>query len=93
MLGKDGRAYGPLPREWTRYKGAYKHGDRIITSYSVGDADMLESHSVDIGDRSTVWTRTVNVGESTHDLTMRVAPEDQADAAVSGGLTLESDQG
>ncbi len=95
LLGKDGRAYGPLPREWAHYKGTYKHADRVVVSYSVGVADVLETHSVDANKRSTVWTRTLNVGKSTHDLTLRVAPEDSVESAVSGasGLTLQSDQG
>lgn len=93
MLGKDGRAYGPLPRDWARYKGLYKHGNRVVVSYLIGDADVLETHSaIDSGD-STVWVRTLNVGKSTHDLTLRLAPEYETVAAVSSGLTLESDQG
>jgi len=111
MLGKDGRAYGPLPRDWARYKGLYKHNNRVVVSYSVGDVDVLESHCVDTaveaergepsgltkpeGLRSsatTVWIRTLNVGKSTHDLTLRVASAEKAVAAVSSGLTIESDQ-
>lgn len=113
MLGKDGRAYGPLPRDWAQYKGLYKHGDRVVVSYSVGDANVLETHSAEtvvdaeagkesdpsksrgvrFSEPITVWTRTLNVGQSTHDLTLRVAPEQQAIAAVSGELVVESDQG
>lgn len=93
LLGKDGRAYGPLPRDWVRYRGTYKHGNRIVISYAVGDAEVLESHSVNTEGNATVWTRTLNVGKSQHDLTLRVAPEDAADAAVGGELALESDQG
>ena len=47
LRGKDGRAYGPLPRDWAKYKGIYKHGDRVVVSYRVGDADVLETHSVE----------------------------------------------
>jgi putative heme-binding domain-containing protein len=93
MLGKDGRAYGPLPRDWARYKGLYKHGNRVVVSYSIGDADVLETHAANASGDSTAWIRTLNVGKSTNDLTLRVAPEEKAVAAVSSGLTLESDQG
>jgi putative heme-binding domain-containing protein len=81
LRGKDGRAYGPLPREWAEYKGLYKHGDRAIVSYQVGDAKILESHSVEIQSESTVWVRTLNVERSSHDLTLRVAPDN---TTVSG---------
>lgn len=93
MLGKDGRAYGPLPREWASYKGIYKHGNRVVVSYSVGNADVLESHAVEFSDSATIWTRTLNVDKSSNDLTMRVAPAASVAAAVNGGLKLESDQG
>ncbi|MEM9366701.1 MAG: DUF6797 domain-containing protein [Planctomycetota bacterium] len=93
LRGKDGRAYGPLPRQWAHYKGLYKHGDRIVVSYSVGDADVLETHAAKGRDDATVWVRSLNVGKSAHDLTMRLAPADMIDAAVSGGVKLDSDQG
>ncbi|MFK8111432.1 MAG: DUF6797 domain-containing protein [Rubripirellula sp.] len=84
LLGKDGRPYGPLPREWARYRGTYKHGDRVIVSYTVGDAEILETHAVDLGQQSATWTRTLNVGKSSRDLTLRVAPEELVDAVVGG---------
>src|SRR3954463_3958552 len=37
------RGYGPLPREWGKYKGCYLHGERVILSYMVGDAEILDS--------------------------------------------------
>jgi len=88
MKGKDGRQYGPLPRDWAQYKGTYKHGDRVVVSYTVGDADILETHSVDVSGADSVWTRKLNVGKSTHDLTLRVAPEQMTVASVNGGLML-----
>ena len=41
---RDGQE-GPLPAEWTRYRGMYLHGDRVILSYTVGDVDVLDSTS------------------------------------------------
>ncbi len=96
LRGKDGRPYGPLPREWSRYLGTYKHGDRVIVSYLVGDAQVLESHAVEIKNKATVWTRTLNVEKSSHDLTLRVAPDTVAVAATdrSGNpLKVENSDG
>jgi putative heme-binding domain-containing protein len=43
LRGRDDRPYGPLPREWARYRGLYQHGERTIVSYTVGTTDVLES--------------------------------------------------
>ncbi len=93
MLGKDGRAYGPLPRDWAQYKGLYKHGDRVIVSYTVGDAGVLESHAVETRENATIWTRTLNVGQSTHDLVVRVAPETMVTSVVGESLSIENESG
>ena len=44
--GPDGLRYGPLPRKWAHYKGLYKHGHQTVISYTIGDADILESHEL-----------------------------------------------
>src|SRR5262249_28165547 len=41
-LGRDGRPYGPLPRNWAHYEGQYRHGDRVVLAYTVGGAHVLE---------------------------------------------------
>ena len=46
ILGRDQKHYGPLPREWGRYRGLYQFGDQVILSYSVGDTDVLEMPGV-----------------------------------------------
>ncbi|MGE3818480.1 MAG: DUF6797 domain-containing protein, partial [Isosphaeraceae bacterium] len=72
LRGRDGLPYGPLPRTWLQYRGLYHHGDRVVLAYRVGDADVLESPGTE-GDRDVV-TRTLQVGRSTRDLALRVAP-------------------
>ena len=42
FLGRDGKPYGPLPREWTHYKGTYLHGGRAIIKYTIGDTLVHE---------------------------------------------------
>jgi hypothetical protein len=41
---KDPRAkpFGPLPREWTKYKGLYRNGNKVIFKYTVGDVEVLD---------------------------------------------------
>ncbi|MFZ9527928.1 MAG: DUF6797 domain-containing protein, partial [Schleiferiaceae bacterium] len=53
---KDGRelvSYGPLPKEWAKWRGHYVHGKQVILSYTVGK----------VGVRSPRWIRA-RVGRS-----------------------------
>ncbi len=89
----DGHRFGPLPRGWTRYRGTYHHGERVVISYSVGDAEVLESPGVeDDGDRA-VFTRTLDIGRSGRDLALRVAPSGSAVALVGEGPSRLAEEG
>ena len=78
VIGVDGRRFGPLPREWMRYRGLYRSGDRTVVSYSVGDAQVLESHDLEEGAAGPVVVRTLNIGRSARDLVVRLANEGAA---------------
>ncbi len=82
-LGLDKRPYGPLPRAWSQYKGIYAYGDRTVIAYTVGDAAILEMEGVEPDSKkSTVFTRTLEVGKSSRDLLTRIAPEAVSVAVV-----------
>ncbi len=51
--------FGPLPREWAKYKGLYHHGDRIVLSYSVGKGDVMESPWAEKAAGSVVFSRSI----------------------------------
>ncbi len=72
--GPDGIRYGPLPRQWAHYKGLYKHGSQTIINYSIGDADILESHELAT---DGAFVRQLNIGKSSKALTLRIAPSSQ----------------
>jgi putative heme-binding domain-containing protein len=42
QLGRDGKRYGPLPREWGKFRGFYQHGEKVVLSYTVGETQILE---------------------------------------------------
>lgn len=95
IRGRDGRPYGPLPRDWLRYRGLFRSGDRVVLSYTVGDASVLESPGAeDLPGGGLAFTRTLEIGRSTRDLALRVAP-DSAHVAISGqpGLGLAREAG
>ena len=90
VLGRDGRRYGPLPRDWAKFRGLYHHGQQVILSYSVGSTDVLESPRVVIRDdaaKEPTFLRTFNLGPRERDLVLQVAehptPDSQA-LAVAG---------
>ena len=65
---------------WVHYKGLYQHADRMILSYTVGQAEILETpgleHDPALKDRP-IFTRTLNIGRSPHELRLRVPPRER----------------
>ncbi|MCK5944370.1 MAG: hypothetical protein KAI24_20450, partial [Planctomycetes bacterium] len=80
LVGRDGRRFGPLPRAWLRFRGRRDVGGRTLLEYDVGDARVRELPGCDEVASTPVFTRTLEVGASVHDLWLRVAP---ADAGVT----------
>ena len=74
--GRDDKPYGPLPRAWAHFKGIYLHGGRVVVSYTVGDSSILESPGSEQSGDAVVFSRTLNIGKSSQDLRMRIAPEE-----------------
>ena len=93
-LGRDKRPYGPLPKEWAKFKGVYHYGDQTVVSYTVGDASVLELAGAETDRASVVFTRTLEIGKSSRELTARVAPTGVA-VAVTGDnrVSLEERDG
>lgn len=86
-LGRERRPYGPLPRTWARFRGVYHHEDRVILSYTIGAASILEMPGLELDQGAKdapIFTRTLNVGKSDSELLMRVAPQSTAVAVVGG---------
>jgi len=90
--GRDGLPYGPLPRRWARFRGTYRHGDRVVIDYTVGEAEVLEAYGVETdpsgkgrSDQGLVVTRTLRIGPTRRPLVARVAPAGVSTAVRSGG--------
>lgn len=86
------RAYGPLPREHSQFRGRYSHGDRTVLSYTVRATSVLDSP----GFEAATFTRTLNIGKSTHDLAVLVLEQSESAALKVGlksdreGITLKT---
>ncbi len=90
---RDGRAFGPLPREWAHYKGLYHYEDRAIIEYTVGVAKILETLGMEELGEQAVFTRTLNVTPSSDLLRMRIAPEGTEVAVTGEGGKLKRQDG
>ncbi|MCL6259577.1 c-type cytochrome [Aquiflexum sp. TKW24L] len=93
FTARDKRKFGPLPREWTHYKGLYQYQDRVIVSYTVGEAKVLETFGLETLEDQPVFTRTLNISPSEKPLKMRIAPSGTSVALVGEGAVLKSQGG
>lgn len=92
FLARDKRRFGPLPRDWAHFKGLYQYRNRVIISYTVGTAKVLESFGMETLAGQPVFTRTMNISPSNKSLKMRIAPTGTSVAIVGAGAVLK-DQG
>lgn len=93
MRGRDNKPYGPLPRDWAHYKGLFLNGQRAVLHYTVGDADIHELPGYEMNGTETVFTRTLEIGKSSKDLKLRIAPSKTAVAAIGGGKLSQDAEG
>jgi mono/diheme cytochrome c family protein len=93
QLGTDGRPYGPLPRDWARYRGLYHHGGRVVLSYTIGEAEVLESPGLIEAGGAQVFTRTFNIGRASADLLVHIAPLPAMAEAEGTGAGLVTTNG
>ncbi len=86
VLGRDGRRYGPLPRDWAKYKGLYHHGRQVIFKYTVGTTEILESPRLQTREAPSarpLFLRTFNIGPRERDLLLQVAEHPARDAQLA----------
>ncbi|MFO0942130.1 MAG: DUF6797 domain-containing protein [Pirellulales bacterium] len=83
VQGRDGKRYGPLPKEWTKFQGLYHFENRAILSYTVGQASVLESPTLIQSDGQSLLGRTFNIGSRSTDLILQVAEQASSDARLS----------
>lgn len=91
--GRDGKPYGPLPREWAHFGGVYYQSNRVVIEYTVGDARILELPSFETNNQASAFARTINIGRSSRDLLLRVARDGvpvALRAATEGATIVET---
>ncbi len=70
--------FGPLPKEWGRYRGLYLHGDRVVLSYQIGGMGVLEAHAIESVGSARAFVRQLELDPSDREQVMVVqdAPKD-----------------
>jgi len=85
--------FGPLPKDWAKYKGLYLHGDNVVFSYTVGTAHLLELPGLEKSGDLSLITRTLNVvapGVASSNLLFE---REGAKAEVKDGVAIVSPKG
>ncbi|HEX5789604.1 MAG TPA: DUF6797 domain-containing protein, partial [Luteolibacter sp.] len=90
--GRDGKPYGPLPREWAAYEGLYLHQGKAILATRVCGTRVLESPGWIEAASPPLFVRTLNVGAATTPLRLRVAPA-ALRVELTGDGTLAQENG
>jgi len=80
---------GPLPRDWARIKGFYRHGRETVFSYTAGACDVLEQLALERGDNAIAVARNWTLAPHDKALTVVLADAEgevsQADGVLSVG--------
>ena len=80
IVGRDGKHYGPLPRQWARFEGLYRFGPKTILQYRVGQTRILESPGLTFDGTQAIYSRNLSLPERKEDLIIQIA--NQANVAV-----------
>jgi hypothetical protein len=84
--------FGPVPRDWAKYKGLYLNGEHVVLAYTVGAMPVLESPDVETVAGQTFLTRTVNALAKGAASTLVVADlREGATAEVQNGILVVKD--
>jgi hypothetical protein len=64
--------YGPLPKDWVKYRGQYRHGSDVVLHYNVGKTEVFEKPAYEKHNGVAAYTRTFNIAKAEADMTMMV---------------------
>lgn len=72
VVGRDGKKYGPLPKDWLDFKGLYRFGQKTVLKYCVGDCSILESPGMRFVNGAPVVSRQFNIGKRDQELVLQL---------------------
>lgn len=80
--------HGPLPRDWARYRGLYRHEQGTVFAYTVGDCAVLELPAIELSDKTRIFSRTLNLKPCAEPLVAVVADLDGGSGRIENDLAL-----
>ena len=76
---------GTLPKKWAHYKGAYRHGKKVVFHYTVGDTKVLEHHALKSKpDEQVVISRLLELAPHEKALTLVLADAPKGSEQIDG---------
>jgi len=86
--------YGPLPRDWAHWKGLWVHSGRVVLSYTVGDARVLELAEFESRDGGHTFFRDLEIDGATTRLALRASDRGPSTVSLCSfdvGVTTSND--
>ena len=85
-----GKLADPHPRNWAKYRGLYRHGNRVVLSYTIDETRVLETPWAAHADGRLFLMRTLEFGQAAKALTGLIAAKRGATAVLQeiDGLTV-----
>lgn len=84
VKGKDGRLFGPLPKDWVKFEGLRHHNEHTSLSYRVGTTAVEE---MILGSESEYY-RTFVIAPTSVPLTVRLHPQRKGAPAPDAPFTI-----
>lgn len=75
--GRDGRFYGPLPKDWIDYRGTLVNGAETVVRYRVGKTDIDEWPAISQQSDAVVFERHLSIAVADRPLIVRIADRHQ----------------
>jgi glucose/arabinose dehydrogenase len=82
---------GPLPRDWAKYRGLYRHGSSVILSYTVGNREVLEMPALEMIGDETIINRVFKIGKSSEPLSLLVAETPDGEGMAKSDSAILND--
>lgn len=79
--GRDGKPYGPVPRDWAHWNGLFLHENHVVLAYSVGNVNILELPGGEGPQTMPTFTRTLRIEASKVPMVVQVSAIESAMSA------------
>ena len=90
----QGEPIGAMPHNWLKWRGLHLNGDKVVLSYLVNGAGVLEHPSAEFGNGQTVITRTFAMEATKNENVLFLFDAPKAAAKVEGNkITLTTANG